>query len=101
MENINILEYLLLTIHLLHVDIQYYLINALIYNDRITKKNEGKSYMMHDILLPQTPVGVVNRWSNSHTLGFGAVQEIFHQHTGLLQTSWDQPSYVIKRVKAF
>lgn len=61
MEKINILEYLLLTIHLLHVDFQYYLINALIYNDRITKKNEGKSYMMYDILLPQTPVGVVNR----------------------------------------
>ena len=52
--------------------------------------------MLHDILWPKIPIGAVNRWSNSHALQFGAVQEIFHQFTGLLRTSRGQSSYVIK-----
>lgn len=52
--------------------------------------------MLRDILWPKIPIGVVNRWSNSHASQFGAVQEIFHQFTGLLRTSRDQSSYVIK-----
>jgi len=84
------------------IEHRYHLINVSINRYSITwRKKQRQSWMLHDILQSQIPIRVVNRWSNSHTVQFGAVQEIFHQYTGLLQTSGDQSSYVIKWVKAF